>query len=49
MLCGGGGAWGSRKREQGVLGSLFRAMAWIFEPTLPSEEGAGWGDLPELP
>ena len=31
-----------------VLGSLFPAMAWIFEPTLPSEEGAGWGDLPEL-
>ena len=31
-----------------VLGSLFPAMAWIFEPILPSEEGAGWGDLPEL-
>ena len=31
-----------------VLGSLFPAMAWIFEPTLPSEEGVGWGDLPEL-
>ena len=31
-----------------VLRSLFRAMAWIFERTLPSEEGAGWGDLPEL-
>ena len=32
-----------------VLRSLFPAMAWILEPTLPSEEGAGWGDLPELP
>ena len=31
-----------------VLRSLFPAMAWIFEPTLPSEEGAGWGDLLEL-